>query len=169
MRRPWFATEPVVETFFDTAPVRLIATFDIPRPAADVWADLTGESPLMWCRILQGMTWTSPRPFGVGTTRTARSLRGASVIKERFFRWEEGRRQSFYAVQTSAPLFRRFAEDYLVEPTSETSCRLAWTIAIEPRRAARIATPVNRALLKTLFRDTRKHYGLPLSSAGDGR
>jgi hypothetical protein len=154
----WFPTRPVDETFFDTAPFRASATFDIPRPAAQVWADLTDESPLSWCRILRSIAWTSPRPFGVGTTRTARSIGG--VIHERFFRWEEGRRQSFYALEVSIPLFRRLAEDYLVEPTSETSCRFTWTIAIEPKPAARLANPANRLLLGTLFRDTRKHYGL---------
>lgn len=45
------------------------------------------------------------------------------MLSERFFRWEEGRRQSFYVLKASSPLYRCFAEDYLVEPTSETSCR----------------------------------------------
>ncbi len=160
MRRPWFKCQSVEEAFFDTAPLRLQAEFDITQPATQVWADLTAEHPLAWCRILQDVTWTSPRPFGVDTTRTARALGGTNVLKERFFRWEEGRRHSFVVLQASTPMFRRFAEDYLVEPTSENSCRFAWTIAIEPRRAARIANPANRLLLETLFRDTRKYYGL---------
>jgi hypothetical protein len=54
------------------------------------------------------------------------------VINERFFRWEEGRRQSFYALESSVPAFRRFAEDYLVESTSEMSCRFTRTIARAP-------------------------------------
>jgi hypothetical protein len=160
VRRPSFAAQPVDESFFDTAPLRLECAFDIPLPAARVWDDLTSDSPLGWCRILDSAVWTSPRPFGVGTTRTVRSLRGASVLEERFFRWEEGRRKSFYVLKASAPLFRRFAEDYLVEPTSETSCRFTWTIAVEPRAAARLANPANKRLLGTLFRDTRSHYGL---------
>lgn len=160
MRRPWFSTQPVEESFFDTAPLRLRATFDITRPASKLWADLTAENPLAWCQILQSVTWTSPRPFGVGTTRIVRSLGGASILNEFFFRWEDERRMSFYAVESSTPLFRRFAEDYLVEPMSETSCRFVWTIAIEPRPVLRIGNPVNKLLLSTLFRDTRKHYGL---------
>ena len=160
MRRPWFKTEPVDETFFDRAPFRLVHSFDIPRPAAEVWDELTQDNALSWCRILDDISWTSPRPFGVGTTRTATSLRGTNVLRERFFRWEEGRRMSFHTVEVSAPMFRRFAEDYLVEPTSDTSCRLTWTIAVEPRALGRLATPVNRRLLQTLFRDTRRHYGL---------
>lgn len=71
----------------------------------------------------------------------------------------EGRRQSFYAVEASTPVFRRLAEDHLLEPSSETTCRYTRTIALEPRAAARLATPINRAIFGTLFRDTRKHYG----------
>jgi hypothetical protein len=159
MPRRWFPTQAVGEAFFDTAPLRLTEAFDIRRSAAEVWEDLTAENPLSWCRLLRGITWTSPRPFGVGTTRTARTIGNATAINERFFRWEQGRRQSFYVLESSVPLFRRFAEDYIVEPTSETACRFSWTIAIEPHPAARPASPVNRLLLSTSFRDTRRHYG----------
>ena len=160
MRRPWFATQPVEEAFFDTAPVRLAGVFEIPRTATQVWDDLTADDPLAWCRILDRIEWTSPRPFAVGTTRTVSSLKGTNVIREHFFRWEEGRRMSFYATEASAPLFRRFAEDYLVEPTSDSSCRFTWTVAFEPQPLARIAVPVNKRLLGTLITDTRKHYAV---------
>jgi hypothetical protein len=157
---PWFESRPVDESFFDGAPMRLRGKFEIPRPAAEVWSELTGDAPLGWCRILQSVTWTSPRPFGVGTTREVRALAGANLLRERFFRWEEGRRKSFVVVESTTPMFHRFAEDYLVEPTSEASCRFVWTIAAEPKPAARLATPVNKLLLKTLFTDTARHYAL---------
>ena len=160
MRRPWFRTEPVDESFFEQAPLRLRETFAIRQPTQRVWDELTADDPLSWCRILSGLTWTSPRPFGVGTTRTARLFGGVSEIHERFFRWEEGRRKSFYVVEAADPLFRRIAEDYLVEPATEKSCRFTWTVAAEPRPAARIGNPLSRRLLATLFTDTRRHYGL---------
>jgi hypothetical protein len=158
VRRPWFKNQPVDESFFDSAPVRLSDTFEVARPAADVWAELTADDALRWCRIIDELTWTSPRPFGAGTTRTVKSLKGANVINESFFRWDEGRRKSFYVVDASAPLFTRFAEDYLVEPGSDGACRFTWTIAYESRPSMRPGTPVNNRLLRTLFTDTRKHY-----------
>lgn len=158
MERPWFKARPVDETFFETAPLRLRGEFEAPRPAAEVWAELTDPDPLGWCRIIQRIEWTSPRPFGVGTTRTAYSLAGTNVLRERFFRWEEGRRKSFYVVEASAPLFHAFAEDYLVEPTGPASCRFTWTIAAEPNRLAALANPFNKRLLSTLLSDTRRHY-----------
>lgn len=159
MRLPYFSAQPVDESFFASAPFLMRDSFDIAWPAEQFWTDLTSDTPLEWCRILQSVKWTSPRPFGVGTTRTARALGGVSVINERFFRWEDGRRYSFYAVNASTPMFRRWAEDYLVEPVSESSSRFTWTIAIEPRHGARITNPINRKILNTLFTDTHKHYG----------
>src|SRR4051794_8475488 len=158
LRRPWFENEPIDETFFDSAPVKLSDTFAVARAAAEVWDELTADGTLWWCRILDDVTWTSPRPFGVGTTRTVKSLKGANTIREHYFRWEEGRQKSFYVVEASGPLFKRFAEDYLVEPETERSCRFTWTIAYEPRAAMRPGRALNDRILRTLFTDTRKHY-----------
>lgn len=155
---PTFKAEPVDESFFASAPVRIEDTFDIARPAGEVWDELTGGNPLSWCRIIDRIDWTSPAPFRVGTTRTVHALKGTNVMHEHFFRWEEGRRKSFYVISATAPLFRRFAEDYLVEPASDNSCRFTWTIAFEPKAAMKPGTPVNKRLLGTLFTDTRKHY-----------
>lgn len=85
---------------------RLQAEFHIPRPASKVWGDLTAEKPGGWCRILREITWTSPRPFGVGTTRTVRTVGGIDMLSERFFCWDEGRRQPFYVLKASSPLYR---------------------------------------------------------------
>jgi hypothetical protein len=154
-----FKLEPVQEEFFDEAPFRLQDTFAVARPAAEVWGELTSDHPLSWCRLLGPIMWTSPRPFGVGTTRTVRTRPPFSVFHERFFRWEEGRRKSFYVLESRMPGIKRFGEDYLVEPTGDSSCTFTWTIAAEQHPAFRAGEPGNRLLLGTLFRDTRRHYG----------
>ena len=81
-------------------------------------------------------------------------------MRERYFRWDEGHRHSFYVTETTSPLFKSLAEDYLVEARGEDACRFTWTIAAEPSAVGRACTPVNRAILKTLFTDTARHYGL---------
>lgn len=160
MGRPWFACEPVDEAVFEWAPLLMRGRFETAKSAAQVWAELTSDEPLSWCRILQDVSWTSPRPFGVGTTRTVSALAGTNVLKERYFRWEEGHRHSFHVVEASAPLFSWLAEDYLVEPSGEDASVFTWTIAAEPRGlAGRLSAPINRRLLASLFRDTRRHYG----------
>jgi hypothetical protein len=77
--RTRFEVRPADESFYDSAPERYVDAIDIARPAEQVWADLTGDNPLAWCKVLQRITWTSPRPFGVGTTRTARALGGLTA------------------------------------------------------------------------------------------
>jgi Polyketide cyclase / dehydrase and lipid transport len=157
---PWFKCEPVDEAFFESAPMLLRAGFEVAKPAAEVWAELTADDALHWCRILNDVSWTSPRPFGVGTTREVKALHGANRLREHYFLWEEGRRHSFYVVEATGPLFKSLAEDYLVEPRGADACRFTWTIAVKPTLLGRAGTPINRAILKTLFTDTARHYAL---------
>jgi Polyketide cyclase / dehydrase and lipid transport len=140
--------------------VRLRAGFEIARPATEVWDELAGDSALHWCRILQEVRWTSPRPFGVGTTREVKALQGANKLREHYFLWDEGRRHSFYVAESTSPLFKSLAEDYLVEPRGADACRFTWTIAVAPSAIGKATMPVNRAILKTLFTDTARHYGV---------
>ena len=154
-----FTLEPVDESFFQTAPQRLVRAFEIPRPVAQVWDELVADGTLSWCRALgAGATWTSPRPFGVGTTRRVKST-GLIVVEERYFQWEEGRRKAFYVERCGLPLFKRFAEDYLVEETSPSGCRFTWTVAVEPSAIGRPGSPVNALIFRSVFNDTAKHFG----------
>lgn len=157
--RPRFKLSECDERFLDSAPQRQVGVFEIQRPAQAVWEELTSDDTLAWCRALSGVTWTSTRPFGVGTTRTIKAGLGAMVLNEVYFRWEEGRRKSFYIAEASLPLFRRFAEDYLVEETSPTSCRFTWTVANEVPPLARPGNPLNAMITRSLFADTRRHFG----------
>jgi len=149
--------EPVDEGFLTSAPARYSETFAITRPADEVWRELVSEKPLDWCRALS-IRWTSERPFAVGTTRQAKVLRGAMKVQEHFFIWEEGRRHAFYVTEANLPVFRRFAEDYVVEPDGPDRCRLTWTLALEPTLLGRLGEPVNGLLFKRMFADTRRHF-----------
>jgi hypothetical protein len=149
------------ETFLKAAPTRFSETFQIAKPADQVWAELIADDPLSWCRALS-IRWTSPRPFTVGTTREAKILGGALKVQEHYFLWEEGRRKAFYVASANLPVFRRLAEDYLVEPAGENRSRLTWTIAMEPTTIGKPGGPVNALLVKSLFNDTRRHFASPL-------
>jgi hypothetical protein len=153
-----FELQPCDEQFFVTAPTRHVATMDVPLPAEQVWRDLTADDTLRWCRAISGVDWTSPRPFGVGTTRTVRLL-GVLAVDEKYFHWDEGRRKSFHLVRANLPLFRRVAEDYIVEEKGPSACRFTWTIAAEPLPATRPGAPLNALIFRSLFRDTRRHLG----------
>ncbi|HEY7934448.1 MAG TPA: SRPBCC family protein [Solirubrobacteraceae bacterium] len=152
-----FTLQPVDEQFFATASTRYSETFAIARPAGEVWRELVSERPLDWCRALS-VRWTSERPFAIGTTRQVKVLGGAMKVQEHFFIWEEGRRYAFYITEANTPVFRRVAEDYVVEPDGADRCRFTWSVALEPTIIGRLGGPLNGLLFKSLFADTRRHF-----------
>jgi hypothetical protein len=160
----WFDLEPFDADSFESAKHRFTYVMDLPVPAAEVWAGLVAETPLAWCRLLHDGKYTSPRPFGVGTTREVGVGVGRGLLKlrEQFFRWEEGRRHSFSVVQMNVPTFRRFGEDYLVEDTA-AGCRFTWSFALDtPSKLGPLGLGIvgpNIGIFKSLVHDTRRHFG----------
>ncbi len=148
--------QPVDESFFDTAPQRFTHTWAIAQSADVVWSQLTGDQPLFWIHGMK-INWTSPSPFGVGSTRTAHVL-GLLTVKEQYFLWEEGQRKAFYGTSMSLPMFNRMAEDYIVEPRGENACSFTWKIAIEPSWLGRPGAALNHVIFGAAYRDTGRHF-----------
>jgi hypothetical protein len=99
------------------------ASHAFPFPPEMVWnALLDGPAWTEWLPITK-VTWTSPKPFSVGTTRTVEI--GAEIVEETFFAWEEGRRMAFRFERSTLPVSAA-VEDYVVRPTA-TGCELLWS------------------------------------------
>ena len=147
--------EPVDETYFDRAPQLFAHTWSIAQPTEKVWAELTSDQPLHWVRGLR-LRWTSPRPFGVGTTRQGKSM--GLTIDEHFFVWDEGTRYAFYVSQLNVPLFKAFAEDYVLEPDGADGCRFTWRIAMTPSTLGRPGAPLNKLMANRSFADTGRYF-----------
>ena len=100
------------------------------RRLEQVWEQLTSDVSLAaWGPSIKKVTWTSPRPYGVGTTRDVVAP-GGSTMRERYFRWDEGKSHAFYVYESTIPILRRFAEDYIVEPAGDQTL-FTWVVAIE--------------------------------------
>jgi len=147
-------TEPIDLSFFDSAPNVYEDQWDINVPADQFWPDLV-DNPLHWCRGLK-IRWTSPPPFGVGTTRHV-SVLGAIQADEHFFLWEEGVRFAFHFTRANVPLFKRFGEYYEVQPTGPNSCRFIWKMAGEPTLVGKAGGPINSLIFRSLFSDTARY------------
>ncbi|MGI8761974.1 MAG: SRPBCC family protein [Jatrophihabitantaceae bacterium] len=159
----WYPLEPCDESFFDSAPYVYRFPVELDVPPERVWQSLTSERSLgAWGLGLRKLEWTSPRPFGVGTTREVVLPANAMAVRERFFRWEDGTRKSFYGTQANRPILARFAEDYLLEKTAAGS-RFTWTAALEPAaRAApllRLAHPLNLLALRSVPLRAKSYFG----------
>jgi hypothetical protein len=145
----WFSLEQADAGFFDSAPhlFRYERHFD--ATPEQVWESLqSDESLAAWGNTVGSVTWTSARPFGVGTTREVAT--GPTLVRERFFSWDEGSGYAFSVTEANVPMFRRFAEDYRVEAHG-AGTRFTWLVAIEPVLALRLPFKVLAPVLKAAF------------------
>src|SRR3981081_3512650 len=123
--------ERVGLNFIDAAPFRFVSTVDLaitPEQLFEVLDD--AESWPQWATAITKVTWTSPEPRGVGTTRTV-DMRGGIVGDEEFLAWEPFTRMAFRFNECSSRghyCLAAFAEDYRVEAIPG-GCRLTWTMA----------------------------------------
>ena len=146
-----FDCERVDLSFIDTAPFRFRNSVDLaitPEQLFEVFGD--AESWPRWASAITKVTWTSPEPRGVDTTRTVDG-RGGMVGKEEFLAWEPFTRMAFRFNECSTRAIAALAEDYRVE-VIPGGCRLTWTMAQKPAGPARLAMPVVGPLLNLVLR-----------------
>ncbi len=156
---------PIGLDFLETAPHSFSNTIDLaitPEQLFEVFDD--ADSWPHWVKLIRKVTWTTPKPRGIGTTRTV-TMHGLTVDEE-FLAWEDGRRMSFRFNATTRKAIHAFLEDYRVEPTAE-GCRLTWSIALDAGGALGFASPIAvpivklsfAGFLKKLRRYTDERYG----------
>lgn len=158
----WYRLErPDFSTFTEAAQVhRFPARF--PVPPQRVWESLTSDESLAaWGSVVKSLRWTSPRPFGVGTTREVTLPLGAITVREEFIRWDEQKGYSFYATEANRPGLRSFAENYELEPDGDGTL-FTWTIALEAvgplAPALRLLTPVTHSAFGQLVRGGHRYF-----------
>ena len=134
-----FPCERVDLSFVETAPFRFRNGVDLAVTPEQLFVVLgDAESWPRWATVITKVTWTSPEPRGVGTTRTV-DVRGGVVVNEEFLSWEPFTRIAFRFNECSTRAFAALAEDYRVEAVPG-GCRLTWTMALKPAGPARVAT-----------------------------
>lgn len=137
--------------FIDSALFRFVSTVDLtinPEQLFEVLDD--AESWPQWATAITKVTWTSPQPHGVGTTRTV-DMRGGLVGDEEFLAWEPHSHMAFRFNQASSRSIAAFAEDYRVKPTA-TGCNLTWVMAMKPSGvAARLGMTLGRPVMARMF------------------
>lgn len=116
-----------------------------PKQIFEVFEDT--QAWVEWVTPLEKMEWTSPRPFGVGTTRTV-VMQGGIEGYEKFIAWEQGRRMAFTFTACSKPIIEKLMEDYQVTDLGDGSCRVEWAMAFELRGFLRHVLWMVRPLLR---------------------
>ncbi len=145
------ACERVGLDFIDSAPFRFVSTVNLaitPEQLFEVLGD--AESWPHWATAITKVTWTSPEPRGVGTTRTVH-MRGGIVGDEEFLAWEPFTHMAFRFNDASSSSIAAFAEDYRVVQTPG-GCHLTWVMAMKPKGVAgRIGMTLGRPLMGRTF------------------
>src|SRR4051812_35566148 len=160
----WFAVQSADERVFTSAPYVFRYERTLAASPEAVWESLASDESLSaWSSTVSSLTWTSDRPFGVGTTREVVLAPGLARVHERFFRWDDGHGYSFEVLEANVPFFRRFAEDYVVEPEADgAATRFTWTVAIEPKPAFALPfkplAPVLKLAFGKMAADGERHF-----------
>ena len=113
-----------------------------------------------WALPIQKVEWTSPQPYGVGTTRNVHMM-GDMIGYEEFVAWDRGKRMAFSFVGCSKNATEKFLEDYRVTDLDNGSCRVEWYMAMDvvgfSRHMMFFTRPIMRLANRTMFRKFRKY------------
>jgi len=124
----------------------------IDRPAAEVW-DVLVDFPNvpLWEDGVQEVRQTSDGRPALGTTFVARRVFGGreSMVDCRIIEWADGRVATMEII--GGPV-RRAAARYLVEPTSESACRVEYSINGELQSRLGWLTPLVPLMGRRLVR-----------------
>jgi hypothetical protein len=123
--------EPAGSDLLQRARAHSVAEREIPVPAEHLFSIL--EEGETWCRffpVIRKVEWTSPRPFGEGTTRTV-TVVGGIRLEEVFWTWKPDRRMGFAVTAASNNALKGLVELYDVIPIEDRRCRLRWEMGME--------------------------------------
>ncbi len=126
-----YPLEPAGEDLLRRAQAHSVAEREIPVPAAHLFA-LLEEGPT-WCEffpVIRKIEWTSPQPFGEGTTRTVTVI-GGIRLDEVFWAWKPGSRMGFAITAAGNRALKGLVELYDVLPLDEQRCKLRWEMGME--------------------------------------
>jgi hypothetical protein len=150
--------DPVTLDFFDSAPLRVQCTMLAKCSPERLFETLRGDTVWTeWAAVIEGVQWTSDKPYAKNATRDV-SLLGGMMVRELFFHWEENERIAFYVTESTIPKLSKFAEDYRVERVGLDQTKLTWTVAIENQGLMRHLNAITAPVMKLVFQSWLKKY-----------
>ena len=145
-----YVCEHVDDAWIDTAPIKMINTVVIAATPQQIWAAFEDAAAWpRWATVIKHVEWTSPKPFGVGTTRTV-TMAGKMTGFEEFIAWEPYTKLGFRFNEASMDGISAFAERYdLVPVDGRTS--VTWTMVMAPKGVSKVIVPVTRPIMQRMF------------------
>ena len=146
-----YPRERVGLELIETARFRSTNSVDLAITPSQLWQVL--EEAESWPRwsMLTKMTWTSPAPFRVGSTR-AIEMRGGACAVEEVIAWHPQSHLAFRMNQTSLATEGASVEEHRIEPTPQ-GCRLTWTLAHDPKNPPLLARLIAKRVMTSKYRE----------------
>lgn len=151
----------VDSSYFSTAPYAFSATVVINATPEDVFDAFEDENSWpTWAMPIQSVEWTSPKPYGLGTTRRV-AMSGGLVGDEVFISWDYPKKMAFCFTHSSSSLTESFAEDYEVRDLGNGQVEVTWTMAMTPKGIGKLTMFLSKPFmgmgLKWMFGSFKKH------------
>jgi len=125
------ALEPAGEDLLERAKACSVTEREMAVSADALFAALEeGKTWSDFFPVIRHVEWTSPKPFGKGTTRTV-TLVGGVKLEEVFWTWEPGRNMGFAITAASNRSLKGLVETYDITPIDDQRCKLRWRMGIE--------------------------------------
>lgn len=154
-----YPCDRVDDAWIDSAPVRLVNSVEVDAAPEQIWAALEDASAWpRWATVITSVEWTSPQPFGIGTTRTV-AMRGRMVAFEEFITWERPNRMGFRFNAASMDGVRAFAERYTLDPLPGGRTRVTWVMAMAPKGVSKVIVPLARLPMRLAFGRMLRRFG----------
>ena len=133
-------------SFVDRAPVVVRAEVSVPASPAAVWPAFADASAWpAWFAGMKDAHYTSPAPYGVGSTRSVlvMSLRADETI----LAFDVGKLFAFRVDSANLPVLRALVEVVTLEPVS-SGTRVVYRQALEPKPWFRPLLPLLRSQME---------------------
>ena len=125
-------------SFFDNAPKCFINEMEFDVSAETVFESFKrADDWPIWVDSIGKVEWTTPEPFGIGTTRRVTFTSG-KYADELFIAWEPNKRMAFCFTETDQPGTHSFAEDYILTDLGNNRSKLVWRVAFDPAGFSKI-------------------------------
>jgi hypothetical protein len=122
---------PAGEDLLRRAQAHSVAEREIPVSAEHLFATLEeGPTWRKFFPVIRKVEWTSPKPFGEGTTRTVTGVGGVR-LDEVFWAWKPSSRMGFAITAASNRALKGLVELYDILPIDPQRCTLRWEMGME--------------------------------------
>jgi uncharacterized protein YndB with AHSA1/START domain len=129
-------------SFVERAPVVVRAEVTVPAAPAEVWPALA-DAPawVQWFAGMEDARWTSPPPYGVGSTRSVRVM--GLAADETILAFDPAKRFAFRVDAANVPALAALVEEVTLEPAG-AGTRVVYRQALEPKPWLRLLAPLLR-------------------------